>query len=114
MTSIMKGWTSGGACGRGRICDIRFFFLQAEDGMRALTVTGVQTCALPISPDLQVLLLERADHPGFWQSVTGSKDAVDEPLIETVHREVAEETGLNARQYPLTDWGYSKDRKSVV
>src|SRR2546427_13035858 len=32
-----------------------FFFFQAEDGIRDLTVTGVQTCALPISPaeDLQ-------------------------------------------------------------
>src|SRR5256886_4299310 len=27
-----------------------FFFFQAEDGIRDLTVTGVQTCALPISP----------------------------------------------------------------
>src|SRR5215470_2263716 len=27
----------------------RFFFLQAEDGIRDATVTGVQTCALPIS-----------------------------------------------------------------
>src|SRR6266567_3336189 len=26
-----------------------FFFVQAEDGIRVLTVTGVQTCALPIS-----------------------------------------------------------------
>src|SRR2546430_5156025 len=29
-------------------CDLRFFFFQAEDGIRDLTVTGVQTCALPI------------------------------------------------------------------
>src|SRR5205085_5061085 len=28
-----------------------FFFFQAEDGIRDLTVTGVQTCALPIWPD---------------------------------------------------------------
>src|SRR2546430_11323547 len=28
-----------------------FFFFQAEDGIRDLTVTGVQTCALPISAD---------------------------------------------------------------
>src|SRR6266478_4165316 len=28
-----------------------FFFFQAEDGIRDLTVTGVQTCALPISPN---------------------------------------------------------------
>jgi len=57
------------------------------------------------TPDLQVLLLERADHPGFWQSVTGSKDSADEPLFETCRREVMEETGLDARAYRLADWG---------
>src|SRR5205085_5682063 len=35
----------GSGCGRGRT---RTFFFQAEDGIRDLTVTGVQTCALPI------------------------------------------------------------------
>src|SRR5256886_16671704 len=30
-------------------CIFYFFFFQAEDGIRDLTVTGVQTCALPIS-----------------------------------------------------------------
>jgi dATP pyrophosphohydrolase len=44
--------------------------------------------------DRQVLLLERADRPGFWQSVTGSKDTLDEPHQETAIREVAEETGI--------------------
>jgi dATP pyrophosphohydrolase len=44
--------------------------------------------------DLDVLLIERADKPGYWQSVTGSKDALDEPLTETAIREVAEETGI--------------------
>lgn len=53
--------------------------------------------------DMQVLLLERADHPGYWQSVTGSREA-GETLIETARREVSEETGLDARQYALTDW----------
>ncbi|MDN3920831.1 dihydroneopterin triphosphate diphosphatase [Roseateles violae] len=57
------------------------------------------------TPDLQVLLLERADKPGFWQSVTGSKDAVDEPLAETARREVREETGIDAGQ--LRDWEFS-------
>lgn len=58
------------------------------------------------TPDLQVLLIERADSPGFWQSVTGSKDRVDEPWRETAVREVAEETGLdaNAPGHHLTDW----------
>ena len=44
--------------------------------------------------DLDVLLIERADRPGYWQSVTGSKDAPDEPLLDTAIREVAEETGI--------------------
>ncbi len=51
----------------------------------------------------QVLLLERADHPGYWQSVTGSCDPGETPL-ETAIREVAEETGLDARKYLLSDW----------
>ena len=43
---------------------------------------------------LEVLLLERADRPGFWQSVTGSKDAPGESLVDTCIREVGEETGI--------------------
>lgn len=52
---------------------------------------------------LDVLLLERADHPGYWQSVTGSRDG-GETLRETVLREVAEETGLDAMRFDLSDW----------
>ena len=55
------------------------------------------------TPDLQVLLLERADRPGFWQSVTGSQHA-GESLPETAQREVFEETGLDAGRFGLTDW----------
>jgi len=46
------------------------------------------------TPALDVLLIERADKPGFWQSVTGSLDAEDEPLEATARREVLEETGI--------------------
>ena len=46
------------------------------------------------SAELDVLLIERSDHPGYWQSVTGSKDKPDEAPIETAMREVAEETGI--------------------
>jgi dihydroneopterin triphosphate diphosphatase len=42
----------------------------------------------------RALLIERADHPGFWQSVTGSLDTDDEPLRMTCRREVEEETGI--------------------
>ncbi|HEY2976552.1 MAG TPA: dihydroneopterin triphosphate diphosphatase [Burkholderiaceae bacterium] len=60
----------------------------------------------------QVLLIERADRPGFWQSVTGSKDAPGEPLVDTCVREVAEETGIviGSEQVPLSalrDWRLS-------
>lgn len=51
----------------------------------------------------QVLLLERADRPGFWQSVTGSCEG-DEALIDTAQREVREETGLLALPPALSDW----------
>jgi dATP pyrophosphohydrolase len=64
------------------------------------------------TPALDVLLIERADTPGFWQSVTGSKDHIDEPLDETAVREVAEETGIviGSALVPrsaLFDWRYS-------
>ena len=52
---------------------------------------------------LDVLLLQRADHPDYWQSVTGSRDD-EEKLLDTARREVNEETGLDARQFSLTDW----------
>ncbi|MEK0419179.1 MAG: hypothetical protein RI949_3185 [Pseudomonadota bacterium] len=57
-----------------------------------------------------VLLIERADKPGYWQSVTGSKDRRDEPLEETAAREVAEETGIqvgtvDVPHSALRDWG---------
>ncbi len=55
------------------------------------------------TPDLQVLLLERADRPGFWQSVTGSQ-LEGETLEETALREIREETGLDAARYRLVDW----------
>lgn len=55
---------------------------------------------------LDVLVLERADRPGFWQSVTGSLDALDEPLPATAARELFEETGIvvDGEQVVLRDW----------
>jgi dihydroneopterin triphosphate diphosphatase len=54
---------------------------------------------------LNVLLLERAKQPGFWQNVTGSKDLMDEPWHITAAREVLEETGVQADPDELSDWG---------
>ena len=63
----------------------------------------VSTLVVIYTPALDVLLLERADHPGFWQSVTGSQDE-GESLRQTAIREVAEETGLDAGRYELAEW----------
>lgn len=63
----------------------------------------VSVLVLVHTPDLKVLLLERADRPGFWQSVTGSQHE-GESLAETAVRELREETGLDAGCYGLTDW----------
>ena len=65
----------------------------------------VSTLVVIYTSALEVLLLERADHHGYWQSVTGSRDD-DEALIQTAKRELFEETGLVAEHYKLTDWHY--------
>lgn len=63
---------------------------------RALTRSGAQG-------EIEVLLLERADATGAWQSVTGSIEA-NETLLETAAREVFEETGIVAAEHDLRDW----------
>ncbi len=57
------------------------------------------------TPALEVLLIERADRPGYWQSVTGALEHNDEPLADTARREVLEETGIAGGV--LRDWGRS-------
>lgn len=49
-------------------------------------------------------MMERVDQPGFWQSVTGSKDFLEESSYATAVREVSEETGLDATLFQLSDW----------
>jgi len=61
------------------------------------------------TPALEVLLIERARQPGFWQSVTGSIDTPNESLAATAAREVDEETGIrlgsaSVPQHALRDW----------
>lgn len=63
----------------------------------------VSVLVLVHTVDLQVLLLERADRPGFWQSVTGSQHE-GETLLQTAQRELAEETGITAGRDALIDW----------
>lgn len=59
------------------------------------------------TPEAQVLLIERAAQPGFWQSVTGSQDEGDASLLHTAQREVHEETGIAAPLAAFVDWQLS-------
>jgi dATP pyrophosphohydrolase len=68
--------------------------------------TPISALVLIHTDDLQVLIMERADKPGYWQSVTGSLEQAETPL-QTAIREVQEETGLDARNYELQDWHVS-------
>jgi dATP pyrophosphohydrolase len=52
----------------------------------------------------EVLLLERARRPGYWQSVTGSLDWAEEPLELAAAREVREETGIDPAGGVLQRW----------
>src|SRR5256885_2841852 len=64
---------ASGAC--GRLLVLYVFFFQAEDGIRDYKVTGVQTCALPISPfslslSAAALVFRCASSPGCKTSRT--------------------------------------------
>ena len=65
----------------------------------------ISTLVLVYTRDLRVLLLERADFPEHWQSVTGSQEP-GETLAETARRELIEETGIDPDHYGgVEDWG---------
>ncbi len=68
--------------------------------------TPISALILIHTTDLQVLIMERADKAGYWQSVTGSLEAGETPLDAAI-REVQEETGLDATQYNLQNWEMS-------
>lgn len=67
----------------------------------------VSTLVVIHTADLEVLLLERADRPGYWQSVTGSREREGEALRDTAVREVLEETGIDANLHALSAWNLS-------
>ena len=65
--------------------------------------TPISALVLIHTADLQVLIMERADKPDFWQSVTGSVEGEETPR-EAAIREVREETGLDVLEYSFQDW----------
>jgi dihydroneopterin triphosphate diphosphatase len=67
----------------------------------------VSTLVVVYTGDLDVLLIERTDYPGHWQSVTGSQEP-GETLPATAKRELREETGIDADAYGgIKDWHMS-------
>lgn len=68
--------------------------------------TPVSVLVVIHTPNQRVLLIERAAHPGYWQSVTGSQEG-NESLLETARREVFEETGITAAPDAIRDWHIS-------
>src|SRR5437762_4300705 len=90
-----------------------FFFFQAEDGIRDTSVTGVQTCALPISevepvaPEAAVHALDRPGRlPGREEGILGHHDAcdgVDAVLARSEERRVGKEC--------RSRWGPSHEKK---
>lgn len=68
--------------------------------------TPISALVLIHTNDLQVLIMERADKLGYWQSVTGSLELGETPRQAAI-RELHEETGLDAKQYDFQDWQVS-------
>lgn len=68
--------------------------------------TPISVLVVIHTPNQRVLLIERAAHPGYWQSVTGSQED-GETLLETACREVQEETGIVATAGAIHDWHLS-------
>lgn len=85
--------------------------MQPQNNGSVVYKTPISVLVLIHTPDMQVLLMERADKAGFWQSVTGSLEVLPDGSLESLEdaavREVQEETSLDAHAYKLEDWGFS-------
>src|SRR2546429_5609485 len=83
-----------------------FFFFQAEDGIRDVAVTGVQTCALPISQEFSLGDIERdvVQH--------GNRHAV--PTIGLRHTANLDNRIGHTLLYCTVTLAPPRDRKSVV
>src|SRR2546430_3585564 len=85
-----------------------FFFFQAEDGIRDLTVTGVQTCALPILMNDSATQSTPASRQASRSERSFSVSA-ENPIVVSGRL-----TPLRAESLPPTSTRVTADRKSVV
>src|SRR5215204_4262100 len=100
------------------MCFFFFFFFQAEDGIRDHWVTGVQTCALPISnawpntPDILTEQLQHGGRPAFMSRLVlaatlGASYGIYGPAYELGEhqaREAGSEEYLHSEKYEIRHW----------
>src|SRR2546430_12631047 len=99
---------SGAQGAQSSVCRCRpVFFFQAEDGIRDLTVTGVQTCALPISSTCPNVAPSSVES----RRVTLEQEIGGAVVPPTVHDTIADPLCSTA---PSEGAVMPKDRKSVV
>src|SRR5438105_12309524 len=98
------GPAHAGAGSGGRQAAARAAYPAADDAGGVTHKIPHSVLVVIHTPGLQVLLVNRADMPDYWQSVTGAKDFADEPLDVTARREVMEETGIDCAIGTLADW----------
>src|SRR2546430_11471457 len=102
-------WRHLDAASDSSLGERRYLFFQAEDGIRDLTVTGVQTCALPISaatatPEQRTRALGWVKGAGLVALAVACVEVIDPNGFRSL---VGLPTGLYLR-------GGLRDRKSVV
>src|SRR5256886_9757402 len=87
---MVSGGTDMGDSGRGVDVSLFYFFFQAEDGIRDLTVTGVQTCALPISPVPRLVGARRCSVGKTSRAPSGLSvtDCLEYATVSTVDRQI--------------------------
>src|SRR2546430_2909386 len=91
-----------------------FFFLQAEDGIRVLTVTGVQTCALPISKaENNPILLSIGSSACHWCHVM-ERESFENPDIAKIMNEHFINIKVDREERPDLDDIYQKSAQAFM
>src|SRR5439155_24774534 len=100
--------TRGSRCSSPKPSPLRSLPSRAQRGTCFLRYKPpVSVLVIVYTPDLDVLLIERADYADHWQSVTGSVE-IGETLHDAAVRELAEEPGIDAAAYGgVSDWNLS-------
>src|SRR3712207_8265470 len=92
-----------------QLCRNRYvvFFFQAEDGIRDIGVTGVQTCALPIYIELDDNLVAQVDRLAGARG----RSAFVRSAVQVAVRQAARWSQLDAAAASIPDHGRSEERR---